>query len=43
MKTNRKTVENSQERPRHNVALGIYTILTTAFVAGYTLIQVFAL
>lgn len=43
MKTNRTTVEKHQERPRHNVALGIYTILATTFVAAYTMIQFFAI
>lgn len=43
MKTNRTTEEKNQGAPRHNVTLGIYTILTTAFVAGYTMIQIFAI
>lgn len=43
MKTNKTTEEKSQGAPRHNVALGIYTILTTAFIAGYTMVQIFTM
>ncbi|WP_283806739.1 hypothetical protein [Dokdonia sinensis] len=41
MKTETKNLE--QERPRRNVALAIYSILTTAFIAGYTMVQLFTM
>ena len=43
MKTNKTSEQNDSNRKPHNVALGIYTILTTSFIAGYTMIQLFAM
>jgi hypothetical protein len=41
----RTKTNNHKETPknyRRNTALGIYVILTTAFISGYTLIQLMA-
>ncbi len=41
MRTEAKILE--QDRPKRNVALAIYSILTTAFIAGYTMVQLFSM
>lgn len=39
MKTRNESNGKEEIRPKHNTALGIYVILTSTFVAAYTLIQ----